>query len=123
VTDSDNGKVGYGRPPEATRFKPGQSGNPRGRPVASLSLKSILRKLLKKKAGLPNGKKIPLLEAVLMAQAAKAAKGDTKAAQLLMALFASIDDAKQQDDLQLTAEEQAILARSLKRLGKEEASQ
>jgi hypothetical protein len=24
--------VGYGRPPEATRFKRGQSGNPRGRP-------------------------------------------------------------------------------------------
>ena len=25
-------KVGYGRPPEAHRFTPGQSGNPRGRP-------------------------------------------------------------------------------------------
>src|SRR5687768_6396759 len=25
-------KVGYGRPPKHTRFKPGQSGNPRGRP-------------------------------------------------------------------------------------------
>jgi len=24
--------VGYGRPPRATRFKPGQSGNPKGRP-------------------------------------------------------------------------------------------
>jgi hypothetical protein len=24
--------VGYGRPPEASRFKPGQSGNPKGRP-------------------------------------------------------------------------------------------
>ena len=31
----DNGKdagVGYGRPPQATQFKKGQSGNPRGRP-------------------------------------------------------------------------------------------
>ena len=28
----DNGKVGYGKPPKATRFKKGQSGNPRGRP-------------------------------------------------------------------------------------------
>lgn len=25
-------EVGYGRPPKAHRFKPGQSGNPRGRP-------------------------------------------------------------------------------------------
>ena len=24
--------VGYGKPPEETRFKPGRSGNPRGRP-------------------------------------------------------------------------------------------
>ena len=27
-----DGNVGYGRPPEATRFKKGKSGNPRGRP-------------------------------------------------------------------------------------------
>lgn len=25
-------KVGYGRPPQTTRFKPGKSGNPKGRP-------------------------------------------------------------------------------------------
>ena len=25
-------EVGYGRPPVATRFAPGQSGNPKGRP-------------------------------------------------------------------------------------------
>lgn len=25
-------EVGYGRPPKATQFKPGQSGNPKGRP-------------------------------------------------------------------------------------------
>jgi hypothetical protein len=27
-----NERVGYGRPPMMTRFRPGQSGNPRGRP-------------------------------------------------------------------------------------------
>ena len=26
--------VGYGHPPEAHRFTPGQSGNPRGRPIS-----------------------------------------------------------------------------------------
>lgn len=31
-TDAGAGKVGYGRPPEHTRFKRGQSGNPKGRP-------------------------------------------------------------------------------------------
>ncbi len=34
--DNDNGnndeEVGFGRPPKQHQFKPGQSGNPRGRP-------------------------------------------------------------------------------------------
>ena len=32
-------KVGYGRPPEAHRFTPGQSGNPHGRPKGTTSRK------------------------------------------------------------------------------------
>ena len=28
-------EVGYGKPPAGTRFKPGQSGNPAGRPKGS----------------------------------------------------------------------------------------
>jgi hypothetical protein len=34
--------VGYGRPPEGSRFKPGQSGNPRGRPKAQTSTAEML---------------------------------------------------------------------------------
>lgn len=30
--DDDDGPRGYGKPPKANQFKPGQSGNPRGRP-------------------------------------------------------------------------------------------
>ena len=29
--DEDDDRVGYGKPPKRTRFRPGQSGNPRGR--------------------------------------------------------------------------------------------
>ena len=33
LTDTEDGsRVGYRRPPKETRFKPGQSGNPKGRP-------------------------------------------------------------------------------------------
>jgi Family of unknown function (DUF5681) len=38
--------VGYGRPPTHSRFKPGQSGNPKGRPKGSRSPKDILEKVL-----------------------------------------------------------------------------
>lgn len=32
MSDNDEGKIGYGRPPAEHRWKPGQSGNPKGRP-------------------------------------------------------------------------------------------
>jgi hypothetical protein len=38
--------VGYGRPPKARRFKPGQSGNPRGRPKGAVGFKATLEKVL-----------------------------------------------------------------------------
>ncbi len=41
-----NYRVGYGRPPTATRFKPGVSGNPRGRPKKSIDLARDLRREL-----------------------------------------------------------------------------
>jgi len=35
-------KVGYGKPPKASQFKRGKSGNPRGRPKGSLRLATDL---------------------------------------------------------------------------------
>lgn len=47
---SDNrestGKVGKGNPPVETRFKSGQSGNPKGRPKGSVSVKAELQKII-----------------------------------------------------------------------------
>jgi hypothetical protein len=39
-------EVGYGRPPLHTRFKPGQSGNPKGRVKGRPSLTHAYRRLL-----------------------------------------------------------------------------
>lgn len=44
--DQDDYKVGYSRPPRNSRFEPGQSGNPRGRPPGSKNLSSLLSKAL-----------------------------------------------------------------------------
>jgi Family of unknown function (DUF5681) len=38
-----NPQVGYGRPPAEHQFRPGQSGNPSGRPKGARSFKSDLR--------------------------------------------------------------------------------
>jgi hypothetical protein len=38
--------VGYGKPPKATRFQPGQSGNSRGRPKGTKNAKLLLEQIL-----------------------------------------------------------------------------
>lgn len=45
---SNNDKVGYKNPPQHTRFRKGQSGNPRGRPKGAQNLVSIINDLLDK---------------------------------------------------------------------------
>ena len=63
-----NYEVGYRKPPQHTRFKPGQSGNPRGRPKAEKSLGAALNDALEAKVKLRgNGKErgVSSLEASL----------------------------------------------------------
>ncbi|MFO1148310.1 MAG: DUF5681 domain-containing protein [Alsobacter sp.] len=40
--------IGYGRPPKHSQFKPGQSGNPRGRAKGSQNMRTLLEAELKK---------------------------------------------------------------------------
>jgi Family of unknown function (DUF5681) len=81
-------KVGKGRPPRSTRFKPGQSGNPRGRPKGAKSLATILHDTLNQKIEVRvKGKirKVTALEGIAMKFVQQALKGDIKAIALLLA--------------------------------------
>jgi len=42
-------KVGKGKPPKHSQFKPGESGNPNGRPKGSRNTKQVLTKILNEK--------------------------------------------------------------------------
>lgn len=82
-------EVGYKRTPKATQFKPGQSGNPKGRPKGSTSTGALLKKILAKQiTSIENGKtkKISLDEATIHTVTSKAAKGDYKSAKLTIEL-------------------------------------
>ena len=86
--DSDKDKmVGYGRPPAATRFKKGQSGNPKGRPKGRKSVGKILRDALHRTIEVREGERIRTMqkiEAVIEVNLNKALKGDHRSFAKLM---------------------------------------
>ena len=61
MDDSDSNKrddkVGKGKPPRATRWKKGQSGNPGGRPKGAMSWKTAVEKELSKHVTVVEGDK------------------------------------------------------------------
>jgi hypothetical protein len=74
--------VGYGKPPKHSQFKPGQSGNPKGRKPGAKSLKSVVTKRASKKVKIRTEsgyRKVSTMEAVIEQLAIAAMKGDAKA--------------------------------------------
>jgi hypothetical protein len=83
-------EVGKGKPPESTRFKPGQSGNPRGKPKGSLSMGQLLKKALSTRITVTdNGKprRMTKQEVIVHSVVNGAAKGDLKALRDLVRLI------------------------------------
>jgi Family of unknown function (DUF5681) len=114
MSASDDG-VGYGKPPKRTRFKPGQSGNPNGRPKGGKNLKTDLVEELSERVPVTeNGRPLKISKQRLMVKAliAKAVKGDTRAAGILISLLAQTIglDAQEGAKVDLSAEDDAILA-------------
>ena len=84
--DSDY-QVGYGKPPQHTRFKKGESGNPTGRPKGSKNLTTLLEKELKQRVVVTeNGRRrsITKQEAMVKHLVNKAVSGDRALMQLLL---------------------------------------
>jgi Family of unknown function (DUF5681) len=75
-------EVGYGKPPRGTQFKPGQSGNPRGRPHGQRNLSTLLKEALNEKVTLREGdrtRKVPKALAILLRILNSALQGEPKA--------------------------------------------
>jgi hypothetical protein len=104
--------LGYGRPPQAHQFKPGQSGNPRGRPKGAKNEATILRDLLNRKIDIREGgraRKITILEAILLRFTEDALKGNTKSAAFLFNRYAGIQADESQSDDDINEDDRKVL--------------
>lgn len=101
--------IGYKKPPRATQFKPGQSGNPKGRAKGSENVRTLIQKAHDAKVFVTlNGKRrsVSKLQAAFIQQANKAAAGDLKATKLLTDLLSAGDPRNNTSDGVLSPEAQ-----------------
>ena len=70
-------------PGEDTRFKPGQSGNPKGKPKGTISLAAQLRKALKRTVQTKDGTRMKTYDAVVAKAIQSALQGDSAMMKLI----------------------------------------
>ena len=88
-------EVGYGKPPQHTRFQPGRSGNSRGRPKETKNLRTDLQEELSEKILVREGeqsRRVSKQRAVVKMLVTRTLKGDARAATLLMSMMMRLTD-------------------------------
>lgn len=97
--------VGYKRPPAHSRFKPGQSGNPSGRPKGTQNLRTLFHKILKEEVSLREGaevRKVSKAEAILRGLVVGAMKGDPRSVVALFKLAEQTGQFGEEDRSEIT---------------------
>jgi Family of unknown function (DUF5681) len=109
-------EVGYGRPPKASQFRKGQSGNPKGRPKGKRGVKTILRRILSEKVTIhENGRPLTMTKEELLFRKwyAMGLKGDTGAmirfSETVLRVFGA-DDETPPTSRKLDPEDEKIIA-------------
>lgn len=115
-------EVGYGRPPQHSRFQPGQSGNPRGRAKGTRGLRTDLHaELISRMTIQINGKPVTATKQQLMVKTltARAAAGDVRAISKLIDLVLQVFGTEDRggDKVRLSPNDQGFIDRMLSRLG------
>jgi len=117
----DDSVARYQRPPHKGQFKPGQSGNPHGRPKGSRNIRTYVQRLLDapilvKEDG--KTRKISRAEAIAIQYVNMAARGDPKGLAAVMTLTREYDSAAgdSQSSALSRAEDKAVMAGVIARI-------
>lgn len=119
---SDRSPSSRRNPPAHTRFKPGESGNPKGRPKGRKNLKTVIEKELATRVTLTeNGKPIKATkqEIIIRRLVHDSMKGQHRATDLVLRLLRELFSADQADDAasaQISQPDRATLRRIKARL-------
>ena len=114
----DKGEVGYCRPPKEHQFKPGRSGNAKGRPKGAKNEATILRDIMNRPIAIREGgraRKITVLEAVLRKFFEDALKGNPKSAAFLLNRYRAFE-ATDGHTLEIDQDDREVLDAFVRRL-------
>jgi Family of unknown function (DUF5681) len=125
VGDEKPYRVGYGRPPLETRFKPNQSGNPKGRPRRPSSFHAVVETVLEEKVEIRDGPRILRMsnrQALVRTAVRRMLNGDPKLMRtvaLLKRAEVRLEPPEDEAAARVSANDEVILADYLARHGAE----
>lgn len=123
VPPDDDEPVGYRHPPKQYQFKPGRSGNPKGRPKGAPGLRKILEKEFAHRLEIREGGnriKLSKLQVIVKRELEKAMGGDQRAIEHVIALNLQIfglGEEGHKHEEELTLGEQLYLDAIMKHTG------
>ena len=119
--------VGYGKPPIGSRFKPGQTGNARGRPKGHKNLKTLIRQAMTARISVQEGssnRQVSKIEGVVLRQLQNALKGNDRSAMavirmaLQLGFLDDVADGPQAEDALSPTDERILKELMARREGK-----
>jgi hypothetical protein len=117
-------EVGYGKPPKHTQFKPGRSGNSKGRPHGQRNFRTAVRDALQEKVTIREGdrtRSVSRMDAIIRVTFNNALRSDAKALASFIQLARSAGLMDEEPEVSsaesISAEDEVILAGFLERHG------